>query len=167
MGTRWLGAVLLGLLTACGGGGGRYEDYDDYAADADAAAEAAADAAEEARQAVYEERGADSDGTGADASNVDASAVEDGGNYVCTEDCSGHEAGFAWAQEHDVTDASDCSGNSQSFIEGCEAFAEERQEQADREAQEAAEQAAEDASYEADEEVDYEEDRGRLINGRY
>lgn len=162
MGTRLIGAVLLGLLTACGGGGGRYGDYDDYAADAEAAADAAEEAADEARQAVYEEHGADSDGTGADASNVDASDVEDSGNYVCTQDCSGHEAGFAWAQENDVADASDCGGNSQSFIEGCEAFAEERQEQADREAQEAAEQAAEDASYEAaDDAEEYEDDSGR------
>ncbi|QNN77315.1 hypothetical protein IAE60_15535 [Pseudoxanthomonas mexicana] len=151
---------MLVLMTACGGGGGRYGDYDDYAADADAAAE-------EARQAVYEDRGADSDGTGADASNVDAYDVEDGGNYVCTEDCAGHEAGFAWAQENDVTDASECGSDSMSFAEGCEAFAEERQEQADREAQEAAEQAAEDASYEADQEAEYEDDRSRLIDGRY
>ena len=167
MGAHWIGVVLLGLLTACGGGGGRHSDYDEYAADSDAAAEAAEEAAEEARQAVYEEHGADSDGTGADASNVDAYDVEDSGNYVCTQDCSGHEAGFAWAQENDIADASDCGGNSQSFIEGCEAFAEERQEQADREVQEAAEQAAEDASYEADEEAEYEDDRGRLIDGRY
>lgn len=137
------------LLTACGGGS-RYGDYDDYEADADAAAEAAQEAADEARQAVYEEHGADGDGTGADASNVDAYSVEDTGDYVCTEDCSGHEAGFAWAQEHDFTDAADCGGNSQSFIEGCEAFANARQELADQEAREAAEQAAEDASYEAE-----------------
>lgn len=170
MATHWLTAALAAvLLTSCGSssGGGRYGDYEDYAADADAAAEAAAGAAEEARQAVYEEHGADSDGTGVDASNVDASDVEDSGNYVCTRDCSGHEAGFAWAQENDVADASDCGGNSRSFIGGCEAFAGERQEQADREAQEAAEQAAEDASYEANEEAEYEDDRGRLIDGRY
>ncbi|MCI4567202.1 hypothetical protein [Lysobacter sp. CFH 32150] len=161
--------VLVALLTGCGGSGGsRYGDYDDYAADADAAAEAAEEASEEARQAVYEEHGADSDGSGADASNVDAYNVEDGGNYVCTEDCSGHEAGFAWAQENDVADASDCGGNSQSFVEGCEAFAQERQEQADRETQEAAEQAAEDASADADEyEDEADDDRGRLIDGRY
>lgn len=115
---------------------------------------------------MYEERGADSNGTGADASNVDAYNVEDSGNYTCTQDCFGHEAGFAWAQDHDFTDASDCGGNSQSFIEGCEAFANDRQEQADRETQEAAEQAAENASYEAGEEAEYEDDRGRLIDGR-
>jgi len=144
MGTRLITAVLLGLLTACGGsGGGRYGGY---AADAEAAAETSEEAADEARRAVYEEYGADSDGTGTDASNVDAYDVENSGNYSCIEDCSGHEAGFAWAQQNNIADASDCNGNSQSFIEGCEAFAEERQEQAEREVQEAAEQAAEDAS---------------------
>ena len=153
---HWLAAAITAaLLVGCGGGGGRYGEYDDYAADAEAAAEAAEEAADEARQSVYEEHGADSDGTGADASNVDAYDVEDSGNYVCTEDCSGHEAGFAWAQENDVTDASECGGDSMSFAEGCEAFAQERQEQADREAQEAAEQAGEDASYEAEDEAEW------------
>ncbi len=43
----------------------------------------------------------------------------------CTSDCSGHEAGYAWAEENDITDPDDCDGNSNSFIEGCESFAEE------------------------------------------
>lgn len=38
---------------------------------------------------------------------------------------SGHEAGYEWAAENDITEPSDCGGNSQSFIEGCEAYAEE------------------------------------------
>lgn len=112
------------------------------------------DVAEEARQAVYDERDANTDGSGSDVSNVDASEVEDNGNYVCTLDCSGHESGFSWAKENDVTDSSACGGNSQSFIEGCEAFVEERQAQADREVQEAADQAAEDAVLETDVEVE-------------
>ena len=45
--------------------------------------------------------------------------------YACTIDCSGHEAGYKWAEEHGITDPDDCSGNSQSFIEGCKAYAEE------------------------------------------
>jgi hypothetical protein len=146
--SRFVGAVLLVFLAACGSSHGDYE----YAAEDDATEEAA----DEARQAVYEEHGADGDGTGADASNVDAYSVENTGDYVCTEDCSGHEAGFAWAQENDFTDSADCGGNSQSFIEGCEAFANARQEQADQEAQQAAEEAAEDASYEAEAESDAE-----------
>jgi len=45
--------------------------------------------------------------------------------YPCTVDCSGHEAGYKWAEEHDIHDPDDCGGNSQSFIEGCRAWAEE------------------------------------------
>lgn len=46
-------------------------------------------------------------------------------DYDCTEDCSGHEAGYAWAEENYITDPNNCGGNSQSFIEGCIAYAEE------------------------------------------
>lgn len=46
------------------------------------------------------------------------------GGYPCTIDCSGHEAGYNWAREHDIENPEDCAGNSQSFIEGCQAFAE-------------------------------------------
>jgi len=53
--------------------------------------------------------------------------------YPCTEDCSGHEAGYSWAEEKGITDESDCGGNSQSFIEGCQAYAEEQQTQEDQE----------------------------------
>lgn len=45
--------------------------------------------------------------------------------YECTEDCSGHEAGYEWAENNDISNVYDCDGNSQSFIEGCEAFVEE------------------------------------------
>jgi hypothetical protein len=44
------------------------------------------------------------------------------GGYECTEDCSGHKAGYEWAEEHIITDESDCGGNSQSFIEGCQTY---------------------------------------------
>jgi hypothetical protein len=47
--------------------------------------------------------------------------------YACTDDCSGHRAGYAWAERHDITDPGDCGGNSQSFIEGCQAYAEEHE----------------------------------------
>lgn len=46
--------------------------------------------------------------------------------YSCTNDCSGHEAGYEWAEENDVDDPDDCDGNSESFIEGCQAYAEEQ-----------------------------------------
>ena len=116
------------FIAGCGGSGGaRYDDgsYDDYTEEADA--------------------------TEADPSDVDATSVEDTGDYVCTDDCSGHEAGFSWGQENDLTDASECSGNSQSFIEGCEAFVQARQDQAEQEARDAA-----DARDEAAAERDYE-----------
>lgn len=67
-----------------------------------------------------------------------ASAAEDGCNeYVqeqlddgpymfkgdsCTEDCSGHEAGYEWADENGINDESDCDGTSNSFNEGCAAY---------------------------------------------
>lgn len=47
--------------------------------------------------------------------------------YDCTDDCSGHEAGYDWANRHGITNPNDCGGNSQSFIEGCEAYANEHQ----------------------------------------
>ena len=45
--------------------------------------------------------------------------------YPCTEDCSGHEAGYNWAEEHDIDNIDDCGGNSDSFIEGCQSYVEE------------------------------------------
>lgn len=45
-----------------------------------------------------------------------------GAPYGCTDDCGGHEAGFEWAKENGVTDGS-CFGNSTSFNEGCQAYA--------------------------------------------
>jgi hypothetical protein len=45
--------------------------------------------------------------------------------YDCTQDCSGHEAGYQWAAENGITDPDNCGGNSWSFIEGCRAYAEE------------------------------------------
>lgn len=47
--------------------------------------------------------------------------------YACTIDCSGHEAGYAWAEEHDIDEPDDCGGNSNSFIVGCQAYVEEQQ----------------------------------------
>ena len=43
----------------------------------------------------------------------------------CTFDCSGHQAGYDWAQRNAIADPDDCSGKSNSFIEGCRAAAEE------------------------------------------
>lgn len=43
----------------------------------------------------------------------------------CTQDCGGHEAGYAWAEEKGITDPDQCGGKSWSFIEGCRAYAEQ------------------------------------------
>lgn len=51
--------------------------------------------------------------------------------YNCTSDCSGHEAGYEWANENGIDDPDDCDGNSDSFIEGCQAYAEEQQSMAE------------------------------------
>ena len=42
--------------------------------------------------------------------------------YECTDDCSGHQAGYEWAEEHDIDDDSSCSTASNSFNEGCESY---------------------------------------------
>src|SRR3989344_3121695 len=47
------------------------------------------------------------------------------GGYECTVDCSGHEAGYNWAELHDIDNYDDCEGNSQSFIEGCYSYVED------------------------------------------
>src|SRR5688572_18388365 len=57
---------------------------------------------------------------------VDASTDTDTfGGYECTEDCSGHEAGYEWASDNDISHTDDCSGNSDSFIEGCMSYVQE------------------------------------------
>lgn len=46
--------------------------------------------------------------------------------YECTKDCSGHAAGYAWAQARRITDPAQCTGHSRSFVEGCWAYAQGR-----------------------------------------
>lgn len=45
--------------------------------------------------------------------------------YECTIDCSGHDAGYEWAEDNDVCDDSYDYGNSRSFDEGVQTYAEE------------------------------------------
>jgi hypothetical protein len=47
------------------------------------------------------------------------------GGYECTDDCSGHKAGYEWAEAKGITREEDCTGNSNSFIEGCRTFVED------------------------------------------
>lgn len=51
-------------------------------------------------------------------------AMPASGTYQCTSDCSGHRAGYEWARNRSIADPNQCSGNSNSFIEGCRAFTE-------------------------------------------
>jgi len=43
----------------------------------------------------------------------------------CTEDCSGHQAGYDWAEQKDIDDEDDCDTPSESFNEGCKSYVEE------------------------------------------
>jgi hypothetical protein len=79
-------------------------------------------------------------GDGSNEDSAQAAAVESlenesyedvRGTDDCTEDCSGHEAGWEWAKQHEIFDESECSGDSDSFIEGCQAYAEEVQSRTD------------------------------------
>jgi hypothetical protein len=45
----------------------------------------------------------------------------------CISDCSGHQAGYNWAESHGIDDEDDCdtageNSNSPSFAEGCKAY---------------------------------------------
>jgi hypothetical protein len=49
------------------------------------------------------------------------------GGFDCTVDCSGHSAGYKWAEKKGITDEDDCPyGNSQSFHEGCIAYTQDQ-----------------------------------------
>lgn len=49
--------------------------------------------------------------------------------YECTDDCSGHEAGYEWADENGITqdDVDNYSGNSDSFREGMQSYVDENE----------------------------------------
>ncbi len=69
------------------------------------------------------------------------------GSYGCTSDCSGHDAGFEWAQEKGLTDRYECSGNSQSFIEGCEAYFDELESKTEERLEEIEEEEPDESEY--------------------
>lgn len=46
--------------------------------------------------------------------------------YECTEDCSGHEAGYEWAEKNEIEDEDDCDTPFNSFTEGCISYLEEK-----------------------------------------
>jgi hypothetical protein len=87
------------LIAACGGRSSAPEDQRE-----DVIADARADAEADLSGTTYEQVA---------------------GSAACTVDCSGHDAGYEWAQENEITDPNDCDGNNDSFIEGCRAYGEE------------------------------------------
>jgi hypothetical protein len=117
-------------LLAAGCGSSQEEAVAEGGAAFVASYEAHTDEPEAAREAGVEDAAAD----------LAASTYQDEfGSSECTEDCSGHDAGYEWAANKGITDPYECSGNSTSFIEGCEAYAEEVQERADEAAEEGSE----------------------------
>ena len=46
---------------------------------------------------------------------------------VDTVDCAAHVAGYEWANLNSVDSVDDCTGNSDSFIQGCQAYVAENQ----------------------------------------
>ncbi len=53
------------------------------------------------------------------------------GSYGCTDDCSGHKAGYEWAERNGITDEYDCVSNSVSFDEGCAVYVDDPYRDAD------------------------------------
>jgi hypothetical protein len=53
------------------------------------------------------------------------------GGHECTDDCSGHKAGYEWAEANDIEDEQKCeailrrSPNRTSFYEGCLVYVED------------------------------------------
>ena len=43
--------------------------------------------------------------------------------YACGNDCSLHQSGYRWAADHAIANPAQCQGTSESFIEGCRAYA--------------------------------------------
>lgn len=48
---------------------------------------------------------------------------EEEANVSPYDEGTGHDAGFQWAEENGIDDPTDCGGDSDSFIEGCEEYA--------------------------------------------
>ena len=99
-------------LAACGGGSGDYED--DYSEEEDISDYGGEERGGET-YSEYDER--------RDSYEGEYGSFEGDG---CTEDCSGHEAGYEWAEDKGIEDPDDCGGTSWSFEEGCRAYAEEQ-----------------------------------------
>lgn len=55
------------------------------------------------------------------STSANASAFD---GYECSDDCSGHQAGYDWAEQNDIDDEDACDTPSQSFNEGCQSYVE-------------------------------------------
>lgn len=110
-------ALMVGACSASGANEGE-SDYSDasaetlYGEDADVLDEYGAASVE--REPFDED--AAREAAGEQVSDESYSTI--GAPYGCTDDCSGHEAGFAWRRDNGYATA----GNSQSFDEGGRAF---------------------------------------------
>jgi opacity protein-like surface antigen len=60
-------------------------------------------------------------------SSAMASAATFYGNQ-CLGDCSGHQAGYDWAEQNGIDDESSCNTPSASFNEGCQSYIDESSE---------------------------------------
>lgn len=47
--------------------------------------------------------------------------------WDCTGNCSGHQAGYDWAKRKNISNPLLCTGNSNSFIAGCEYYFQEKE----------------------------------------
>lgn len=47
----------------------------------------------------------------------------------CTRDCSGHQAGYKWAEKNQVVDPAGCQAKSGSFSSGCEIAVNQKRQQ--------------------------------------
>jgi hypothetical protein len=54
------------------------------------------------------------------------SGAREFGGYDCSDDCSGHAAGYRWAEVHTISSEADCPlrGGAISFYEGCPVYVE-------------------------------------------
>ena len=104
-----------------------YSDYDyDYTDDYDFGYEWAGDEdIDNFEDCQYEFGSSDAEDGCNDYVRDNYSGYSSFGSYGCTEDCSGHEAGYEWAEDYDIFDERDCDGNSNSFIEGCLQYVED------------------------------------------
>jgi hypothetical protein len=77
------------------------------------------------------------DGAADEAADLQGKSYREVTGSSCDGDCSGHEAGFAYAKEHDLQHAADCTGDSDAFVQGCKAYVQHTDDAANAEADDA------------------------------